>query len=83
MAAVGVGTASRLLQGPMAPLRLEVVAMDRPMACMGLHLQVNSIVRTGVLGTAMPLPWQAVWKRLSRSCCRMHPQYGSILTSAM
>ena len=27
-------------------------------------------------------PRQAVWKRLSRSC-RMHPRYGSILTSAM
>ena len=42
MAAVGVGMASRLLQGHMAPLRAEVAATDRPMACMGLHLQVNN-----------------------------------------
>ena len=40
VAVVGVGMASRLLQGPMAPLRVEVAATDRPMACMGQHLQV-------------------------------------------
>ena len=43
VAAVGVGMASRLLQGPMVPLRVAVAATDRPMACMGLHLQVSNI----------------------------------------
>ena len=43
MEVVAVGMASQLLQGPMAPLRVEAAAMDRPMVCMGLHLQVSDI----------------------------------------
>ena len=43
MEVVAVGMASQLLQGPMAPLSVEAAAMDRPMVCMGLHLQVSDI----------------------------------------
>ena len=70
VAAVGAGMASLLLQGPMAPLRVEVAATDRPTAYMGLHLQVNVVDLNVQQGAAMPLPALAnSHERQSRSCC--------------